>query len=56
LSVPAIPIIDIQMAEFKAIVKPDGVADDVAWKSMALLRIHWPILTNAASLVGSTYF
>jgi len=42
-------VFDITVAEVDAIAEPDGVRDDVGRISMALVRIHAPILTNPGS-------
>jgi hypothetical protein len=41
-------ILDIPVAEIKAIVEPDGVADDIGRETVALICIHEPILSIPA--------
>ena len=42
-------VFDISVAEIKAIAEPDGVADDISWKSVSFISIHGPILAIWAS-------
>jgi len=39
-------VFDIAMAEIEPVVEPDGITDDVGWKSVALIGIHQLILAN----------
>ncbi len=41
-------------APIESIVEPDGITDDVAWKSVSLISIHLPILAIWASYLGDT--
>ena len=43
-------ILDISMAEVKAIVEPDSIGDDIWWKSVALVCVHSLILDQINEL------
>jgi hypothetical protein len=40
-------ILNIAVTQIESIVKPDGVADDIGWESVAFVCIHPPILPIA---------
>ena len=44
----------ISVAEIETIVEPDSVGDDLWRESVALIRIHLPILPISACLLGNT--
>jgi len=41
-------VFNISVAEIESIVEPDGVGNDVRWKSVSLVCIHPPILSIVA--------
>jgi hypothetical protein len=47
-------IFDIAVTQVEAISGPDGIGNDVWWKSVAFVVIHPPILAMSASLFGNT--
>ena len=42
-------VLDIQVAQVKAIVQPDGVGNDIGWESVAFVNIHAAILSIPGS-------
>ena len=38
----------ISMSEIEAIVKPNGITNDVGWESVAFICVHEPILPKSA--------
>jgi hypothetical protein len=44
----------IPVTEIESKVEPDGIGNDVWWKSVAFVGIHPPILAMSASLFGNT--
>ena len=42
-------VFNVAVAKIESIVEPDGITDDVAWKSVSLISIHLPILAIWAS-------
>ena len=47
-------IFNVTMAVVETIMEPDGITDDVGWKSVTLVCIHRPILSNETSVFVST--
>jgi len=43
-------IFDISVTQVEAAVKPDGLTNDVGWKSVAFVGIHPPILVQFGDL------
>ena len=41
-------VFDIAVTQIEAIVEPDGVGDDVRWKSVPLVSIHGPSVSISA--------
>jgi hypothetical protein len=41
-------ILDVAMAEIESVVEPDSVENDIRRKSVALVSIHWQILSISA--------
>jgi len=42
-------VLDIAVTEVESIVEPDGVGNDVSWKSVSLVDTHEPILPISAT-------
>ena len=42
-------VLDIAVTEVESIVEPDGVGNDVPWKSVSLVDTHEPILPISAT-------
>ena len=37
-------VFDVSVTQIESIVEPDGIADDIGWKSVAFIGVHTPIL------------